>query len=317
MSILHWFPLLAFLYGAPVFFIRFRYGKAAVASSLPLMVLFDIAVTGTTLAATGTVTADALASAALSGAILALPLAAAAVPGLPRDEWRILLAALASALAWVFLAAATPLGSELDAFLRSFAAEGSLFFSEVFAQAPDSSLILAGFSEESLYGIARKTMLYSVFPAPLVAYAASWRAGRWALERFRPYLIRPFSLKRFENDPLLIIPLLFGMIGIVAHRFVQLPWLEAAAWNALIGSAFLFFLQGAGILRVALARLNRKGRQPLLWVSAGLFLALIAGGGLLLFGLLAVAGAVELFVPLRSRLVDTDLPDPTPGDGDV
>lgn len=281
------------------------------------MVLFDIAVTGTTLAATGNLSADALAAAALSGALLALPLAAVAVPGLPRDEWRILLAALVSALSWLGLAVVTPLGTELEAFLRAFASEGSRFFSEAFAQAPDASLILAGFSEESLYGIARKTLLYSVFPAPLVAFAASWRAGRWALERFRPYLIRPFSLTRFENDPLVIIPLIFGMVGVVAHRFLPLPWLETVAWNALIGSAFLFSLQGAGILRVALARLSRKGRGLFLWVSAGMLLVLILGGGLVLFGLLAVAGAVELFVPLRSRLVDTDVSDPTPGDRDL
>lgn len=315
VAILHWFPFLSLLYAAPVFFLRFRYGNRAVLASLPFIVALDLVVTATTLAASGSLSGDDIAAAAIGSAILSLPLAVAAFPFFPRDEYRITLAAVVSAALWAALALFTPAGAEMDEFLRAFSAEISRFFGETMRDMPDSSLILARLTEENLYVIARKTMLFSIFPAPLFAYSAGWRLGRWILERFRPSLVKPFSLASFYNAPVMFAPLALGMIGVIANRFVPNEWLETLSWNALIGSAFLFALQGFGIVRFMYSMLAARGKRPFLWAAPVLILAFATNGWVFLFGILTLAGVAELFIPLRARFVDKGAVDPTPGRG--
>jgi len=315
VSILHWFPFLTLLFAAPLFFVRFRYGNRAFAVSLPAVVAFDLLVTATTGAATGTLGLDGLVSAALGTALLSFPLFVAALPVFVRDEHALAASALVSAGAWAAVTALTPLGGEIDAFLRAFSTETAAFFAEALKEVPDSSFILARLSADALYGIARKTVSWSVFPAPFIVYTAGWRVGRWLVERFRPLLLPRFSLTGFYAGFEAFVPLSLGMLGVISNGFVSVAWLETLSWNALLGAAFPFILQGIGIARFLVGRLAARGKRPSLWVWPIMLLVFFTNGWLVFAGILMIAGVTETFVPIRRRFVDKGVADPTPGNG--
>ncbi len=315
VSIFHWFPFLSLLFAAPLFFIRFRYGNRAFLLSLPAVVILDSVLTGATLGATGGLTANALGLSALGTALVAFPLAALALPFLRRDEYRLAAAAFVSALLWAGLALFTPLGREVDDFIRDFAAQSASFFREALNDLPDSSLLVARLSEENLYGIARKTVSWSVFPAPFIAYAAGWRMGRFAVSLARPRRLPVFSLEGFYTGFPVFVPLALGMMGVIANRFAPNGYLETVSWNAIFGSGFPLILQGYGITRSFVRRLSQRGKRPYLWIGPLLILVVVTVGWPYVLSALMILGAVELFVPIRRRLIDKGVVDPTPGRG--
>lgn len=315
VSILHWFPFLSLLFAAPLFFLRFRFGNRFFLVSLPAVILLDSLVTVATLGATGSLNVEAWAFSAFGTALLAFPLVVMALPFIRRDEYRLAVSALISACTWVLLATVTPIGTEIDNFLKAFSSETAVFFAEALKEIPESSLIIERLNADTLYGLARKTVAWSVFPAPFIAYAAAWRTGRLFASLFGHGRVRPFSLERYQTGFPFFIVLVSGMLGVIADRFISNSWLETISWNAVIGAGFPLMLQGYGIFRFTVRRLTQRGKRPFLWVGPLVVLIVLTNAWLFLFCALMILGVVELFVPLRLRYVDKGAVDPTPGRG--
>ena len=315
VSAMQWIPVLSMFFAVPLFVVYYSYGKgsfvfttlfsfiAGVASSLVAFLLKgslpDQGFTGALVAASG---------------FMLVPLLVVAFPGTLKLRFRVLLAALVSSLAWAWLFLATPEGKVLDGLIREFSSELSGMLANGLPEGYDKDIAASSFSPDGVYGSFREALLYTFFTGTFCLYASAAWIARSLVARFGKRGVRPFRVAYFSVEPFFFFPLVIGMCGAIANRFSPSPVLSAVSWNLALSSGFFFALQGMGILSVTLAWLRARKGVPMALLIAGLVVICLVGW-VYLIGLLLVAGVVELFVPLRARMLNKDAVDPTPGSG--
>jgi hypothetical protein len=250
---------------------------------------------------------------AASGFML-VPLLVVAFPGTLKLRFRVLIAALLTSLSWVWLFLATPEGKVLDGLIRELSTELSVMLTNSLPEGYDRDIALSSFSQDGVYGSFRDALLYSFFTGTFCLFASAAWIARSLVARFGKRAVAPFRVVFFSAEPFFFFPLVIGMCGVIADRFAPSPVLSAVSWNLVLSSGFFFVLQGMGILSVTIAWLRARMGVPTILLALGIVVVCLLAWGLLI-GLLLVAGVVELFVPLRARMLNKDAVDPTPGRG--
>ena len=249
-----------------------------------------------------------------SGFIL-LPLLCMLFPGKLRIRYRLFIAGSISALAWCYLFLSTEMGKMLTDAMHSIIDDSLPMLYSMASEGAERTALQEQMSSEKLYTMMMQGLSYSVLPLCVMLYSvgaliASSIAG--LMTRSRWYR---FNASLFYNDYFVFLPLILGMCGIIASRFLQIGKLDILFWNVFISASLFFLVQGYGILVFFLNRMkNRIGRVMFPFLLLAFFL-LIMNGWIILVGALLILGVVELFVPLRSRFNNKDIIDPTPGRG--
>jgi hypothetical protein len=167
-------------------------------------------------------------------------------------------------------------------------------------------MILAFIKTVSLRGGAVVSCLFLFFISRQIAAAVAFLFRR---ERV------PGNLENFHVPHTVIWIISLSLLGVLAGTVLRLVWLEIAAWNVLLVSAFFYLAQGAGILMFFLSRRAISAGMRFLINLFTVIVIFSPGINVVFLAVLILLGIAENWAPLRARALKTNGPSSTPGSG--
>lgn len=288
-SVLYYSGMLAFLFAVPVQFVLVRYGreagfKSAIAAGASIIlgrVFLVIRLTGGLSGAYGGLLMDAMMPLGILTGVMLFNQARS-----QRWPQRLVIASLvAIAGSYPILRMVVSTGPEADA-LRVHMANAMQMFGVVL-------------ESDVLVDYVRRVILHSIGAAMVSTIAATWWFGT-------SLALRPaggaIALITARVDDSFVWLLIGGMALVVGGWLLQIHWvLVAIGWNATAIGAFLFGIQGLGILQYIVLTRTGKPHLTRLVITFAILALIIPGTNVAVMFGLPLLGVSELWVNFRRR----------------
>jgi hypothetical protein len=151
-----------------------------------------------------------------------------------------------------------------------------------------------GLKVDEMVAYIRQTALGNYLFMFFLILAGVWRIG--VIFALRSGSTRPIPLSRFTVPVGFLWPILGAWSGVLADRLLHLGAFGYVAWNLAMMGAFLYGLQGVGILQHLFVRFHVSRGFRILFVMALLFLVLFPGVGTIVAIGFPILGISELWV---------------------
>ena len=306
-------PVLSFFFAVPLFIVLFICGEFSFIFSVFLVFFLEAGIVIFQNLKQGIAISNPnLLIACCVPGFFILPLLTVPVMKKMRLRYRLTVAGLLSATAWAcfFLISGT---ESFTALLTEFSQSAVDMLSSGLSPEAKTEM-MNEISSASLYPMLRDVVTFSVLPTSIFLYAFDFIIAMRIIPKKADRTLPVFRIIGFYNDSKMAIPLLGGMCGVIAAFVLKNRILTIVSWNIVLSAALFFCVQGWGIFLFFGRILVQKTGMPRFLLPIGILLLFVFIGYQYLFILLAIVGAVEIFVPLRSRFNKTDIIDPTPGD---
>lgn len=313
--LLHGLPLLNLFFAVPLFVAFVAHGKRYLAVSAISACALDALVSVVLSFLPGAGAGQQAVSLVVQSALMILPVLALLLADRLRIRYCLSLAGIVSAACWLVAVALTDIGSQFSAILRDASGISAEMLYSMLPDGYDKVALRSQITGDTLYAIMTKIFACGFASFFVALYAASYVVASRVAAIIGKRREIAFDSRRFYVEYWVFIPLVAGMIGIIAGRLVASSALDPLFWNIFALSALFFIVQGFGIARFFIG---------LLRVKTTLFAYFIVTVALIVFlielwpvalAVLFIAGVLELFVPVRARFNNKDIADPTPGDG--
>lgn len=157
-----------------------------------------------------------------------------------------------------------------------------------------NSSVASGQDVARLTAYIRQTVLSNYVLAYFVMLTMVWRIG--TLFALRSALTRPAPLARFGLPVGFLWPTLILWAAVLANRMLHLGAVGDAAWNLAMVGAFLYGLQGIGVVQFLFARYNVARGFRFLLVVVVLILLFIPGVATIVLLAFPILGISELWI---------------------
>ncbi|HUX22817.1 MAG TPA: hypothetical protein VMW69_16395 [Spirochaetia bacterium] len=212
--------------------------------------------------------------------------------GVQRKLYRLLIAtgiAGVVSLPFVLMLAAS---SEFAAVMRNQVAQVVTMLDASFGAG--SNTLAHSLNVDEILSYVRQVALGNYLFMFFLILTGVWRIG--AIFAARSSLRRPAPLARFVLPVEFLWPILVAWGGVLADRLLHLGAFGYVAWNLAMIGAFLYGLQGVGIVQFLFARFHIGRGFRLLIVVVLLFLVLFPGVGMVVAIAFPILGISELWV---------------------
>jgi hypothetical protein len=311
---IHWLPLLGLFFSVPLLIVFFTNNKKTYSLAVLFAFFLDCALSFVFFAVQGFKTdSETFFLGLAQSSFIILPLLTLALPIKLQNRYRVALSGVIAALAWFFFFINTGLGNELTKLMSDVSTETSQMLSSMVSEGFDRTSFGFLIDPERLASFMLQVLSCSVVPLCIAVYALGYVIGSFFSRRGGSGMSLRFKASSFYNDYAMFIPLVFGMCGIIAVKFLDAKGLNPLFWNIFLTAGLFFLMQGYGIASFFMDRLRlRIGPFWSLLIFFGIFVFAVNFAAIFI-GALLIVGVVELFVPLRARFNDKDIIDPTPG----
>lgn len=187
--------------------------------------------------------------------------------------------------------------TEISALLHSQVQAAVNMLKSAFAGGADPATMSRLLNVDKLATMVRRAVLSNYLFGYFVVLAGSWRLG--TVFTYRVQSSRPRPLSEFVVPEVLLWPVLLSWAMVAAERISGISVLGYIGWNLGMIGAFLYALQGIGIIQFLLARYRVSRGLKLTLIAAIVLLLLWPGTGMLVVIALPVLGISELWVRYR------------------
>jgi hypothetical protein len=312
VACLHLLPVLSFFFAVPLFILYFTQESRLFMIYVVIIFALNAFVTFALQSFGGAPTLANFGFSVAGSAFFILPVLASVLPGV-RLRYRVSIAGLVASLSWTVFVLASGTVPELAATIRSLSDETLNMLYQMIPEGYERAKFQASLGPDSFYAMLSSILLYCIAPAGIVLYSLNCRLALLLVCRTKRQSHPAFKVAYFSCEPILFLPLVLGMAGIMIGKLAGHTVISVLSWNLAISAGLFFAVQGAGILFFFLGLLRRKTGLRALPVALLAFILFLPGGWLFCFTGLLIAGVVELFVPLRARFDNKNSVDPTPG----
>lgn len=213
-------------------------------------------------------------------------------PILRRGLYRLLVATAGAGILSLPLVVVLAGSSEFNALLQNQVKQVLTMLSSSFGSG--NSSIASGQNVAQLTSYIRQTILSNYVFAYFLILTGVWRIG--TLFALRSALTRPAPLARFGLPVGALWPTLILWAAVLANRMLHLGPIGDAAWNLAMVGAFLYGLQGVGIVQYLFAHYNVARGFRFLLVVVVLILLFIPGVATIVLLAFPILGISELWI---------------------
>lgn len=213
-------------------------------------------------------------------------------PRVPRKLYRLLVATGVAGVVSVPFVLILSASSEFSTVMRNQVAQIVSMLSASFGGSDPN--VASALNVDEILTYVRQVALGNYLFMFFLILTAVWRMG--AIFASRSGATRPAPLVRFMLPVEFLWPILVAWGAVLADRLLHLGAFGYVAWNLAMIGAFLYGLQGVGIVQFLFARFHIGRGFRLLLVIALLFLVLFPGVGMIIAIAFPILGISELWV---------------------